>query len=137
MIEKLPLIFSSFNGLSFLFIVGGYWVIKQDQKETHKKFMSAALAASAVFLTLYLLYHFSIDEPVRFQKQGFIRTVYFTILISHTVLAVLIVPMIGLTVFRALKAQHEKHKKIAKLTLPLWAYVSITGVVIYIMLWGF
>ena len=112
-------------------------MIKQDNKETHKKFMSGALAASAIFLALYLLYHFSVTEPVRYQKQGLIRTVYFTILISHTILAIVILPMIIKSVYHALKEQFDSHRKIAKWTLPLWAYVSITGVVIYIMLWGF
>lgn len=135
MIEKLPLIFSSFNAFSFLCIMGGYWMIRQGKKESHKKLMAGALAASVVFLTLYLLYHFSVSEPVRYQKQGLIRIIYFTILTSHTILAAIIVPLIIKSVYHAVKGQFEAHRKIAKWTLPLWAYVSITGVVIYIMLW--
>ena len=137
MIEKLPTIFAGFNALSFLCIMGGYWMIKQNSKENHKKFMMGALAASAVFLALYLFYHFTVSEPVRYQKQGLIRTVYFTILISHTILALVILPLIGKSVYHAFKEEFEAHRKIAKWTLPLWSYVSITGVVIYIMLWGF
>ncbi len=135
--EKLPAIFAAFNGISFVCIISAYALIKGGNRLGHKKFMLTALGASAIFLALYLIYHFSIDEPVRYQGEGFIRMLYFTILITHTVLAVVILPMIIVSVKRALKGEDEKHKKIARITFPLWSYVSLTGVVIYFMLWGF
>lgn len=97
--------------------------------------MIGALSASAIFLCLYLIYHYVNPEPVHYQKQGFIRYVYFTILISHTILAVLIVPFILKTVYHAVKNQFEKHKAIGRWLFPVWSYVSITGVIIYIMLY--
>lgn len=133
--EKLPAIFASFNAISFICIVSAYALIKNGNREGHKKFMFGALAASAIFLALYLVYHFSIDEPVKYQGEGFIRLVYFTILISHTILAVVILPMIITSVMRALKGEDEGHKKIARWTFPIWSYVSLTGVIIYLMLW--
>ncbi|RMG42799.1 MAG: DUF420 domain-containing protein, partial [Methanobacteriota archaeon] len=100
----------------------------------HKKCMIAALISSFLFLTSYLIYHYQVGS-VAFTGQGWIRSVYFTILISHTILAMVIVPLVILTVTRAFKSRFARHKKIARWTLPLWMYVSVTGVVIYLMLY--
>ena len=96
--------------------------------------MLSALTASTLFLISYLTYHFQVGS-VSFQGQGWIRWIYFTILISHTILAAVIVPLVLLTLFRALKGNFERHKRIARWTLPLWLYVSVTGVVVYWMLY--
>jgi putative membrane protein len=96
--------------------------------------MLAALAASTLFLTSYLAYHFQVGS-VRFTGQGFVRALYFVVLISHTILAVAIVPLVLITLSRALAGRFEAHKGIARWTLPLWLYVSVTGVVVYWMLY--
>jgi len=137
MILNLPMIFSSFNGLAFCLIIAAFIAIRAGNKETHKKLMLGALIASAIFLVMYLFYHYTNEAPTKYQGIGFMRTVYFTILISHTILAVVILPLIVTTVFHAFKDNTEKHKKLAKWTLPLWAYVSVTGVIVYLMLYQF
>ncbi len=96
--------------------------------------MLSALAASILFLTSYLVYHYNVGS-VRFTKEGWIRPVYFTILISHTILAVTVVPLAVVTLYRAWKEKFTKHVKIARWTLPIWLYVSVTGVIIYLMLY--
>jgi uncharacterized membrane protein YozB (DUF420 family) len=96
--------------------------------------MIAALCTSALFLASYLVYHAQVGS-VRFQGQGPVRTLYFTILLTHTVLAVAIVPLVLITVTRALRSRFDAHRRIARITLPLWAYVSVTGVVVYWMLY--
>jgi uncharacterized membrane protein YozB (DUF420 family) len=96
--------------------------------------MLAALASSALFLTSYLVYHAQVGS-VRFRGQGPVRTAYFTILLTHTVLAVVIVPLVGMTLVPALRGRFDRHRRLARITLPLWAYVSVTGVVIYWMLY--
>jgi len=135
-VQSLPAIFSSLNFISFILITAAYIFIKNGQKKIHGILMIAALISSASFLALYLIYHYNNPEPRRYQGTGLIRYIYFTILISHTFLAVVILPMIGLTVYNVIRRNFEKHKKIAVWTLPIWIYVSITGIVIYLMLYG-
>ncbi|MES0490007.1 MAG: DUF420 domain-containing protein [Leptospirales bacterium] len=137
MMQNLPAIFSSFNALAFIFIIAAYIAIRAGNQDRHKKLMIGALGASVVFLILYLFYHYTNEAPTRYQGTGFIRFVYFTILLSHTILAVIILPMIITTVMFAAKGKLEKHKNLAKWTFPLWAYVSITGVIVYLMLYQF
>lgn len=96
--------------------------------------MLTALSISLLFLVSYLVYHFNVGS-VHYTKQGWVRPVYFTILFTHTILAVTLVPMVSITVIRALKDKFDKHRKIAQWTLPVWMYVSVTGVVIYLMLY--
>jgi uncharacterized membrane protein YozB (DUF420 family) len=136
-ISDLPALFSSLNGVSFVSIALAFILIKAGSKIGHRIFMVTALLASAAFLGMYLFYHYSTTEPVHYQGQGIIRYVYFTILISHTILAVLIVPFIIKAVYHAIKNQSEKHKATARWVLPVWSYVSMTGVVIYLMLFKF
>ena len=94
----------------------------------------AAVIVSVIFLASYLTYHYQ-HGATRFAGEGLVRPIYFTILISHTILAIVIVPLVGVTLYRALKAGFVRHRKIARLTLPLWLYVSITGVIVYLMLY--
>ena len=122
------------NAASALFLFAGYLAVLRRRINVHRACMVSALVCSAAFLVSYVSYHLQVGS-VRFQGQGNIRTVYFTLLISHTVLAVAIVPLVILTVRRALRRQFELHRRIARWTLPLWFYVSITGVIIYLMLY--
>ncbi|MCK5944647.1 MAG: DUF420 domain-containing protein [Planctomycetes bacterium] len=122
------------NGVAFLLICAGLVAVKRGNVELHKKLMLAAVATSALFLISYLTYH-ATCESVRFEGEGLIRPVYFTLLISHIVLAAVQVPLILRTVYLGLKDRREAHRKWAKVTTPIWLYVSITGVVIYLMLY--
>jgi uncharacterized membrane protein YozB (DUF420 family) len=133
-VTDLPALNASLNGLATIFLVAGWVFIRQRKRDAHRACMLAALAASAAFLASYLVYHFNVGS-VPFQKQGPIRAVYLTILFTHIVLAAAIVPLVILTVSRALAARFDRHRRIARLTLPLWLYVSVTGVVVYVMLY--
>lgn len=130
----LPALNAVLNATSALLLTAGYVAIRRRRREIHRRFMIAACCTSSLFLVSYLVYHFQVGS-VRFTGQGGIRTVYFTILVSHTLLAVVIVPLVLVTLSRALREQFPAHRKLARLTLPLWAYVSVTGVVIYWMLY--
>ena len=99
--------------------------------------MISALAASSLFIVLYLIYHFSTPEPKRFMGIGFIRYIYFSILIPHTILAAAIIPIIGVAVYHVIRKNYESHRRMARFALPLWMYVSITGIIIYFMLYVF
>lgn len=133
-IQSLPALNASLNALSFLLLLAGYFFIKRRMIAHHKACMLTALSVSAAFLVSYLVYHYNVGS-VRFQKEGLIRPVYFTILISHTVLAMTVVPLAAITLYRALKNQFKQHLRIARWTFPIWAYVSLTGVLIYVMLY--
>jgi uncharacterized membrane protein YozB (DUF420 family) len=122
------------NGLAFVLICSGLIAIKRGNVELHKKLMLSALGCSALFLVSYLTYH-ATCEPVTFKGEGAIAPVYYALLISHVVLAVVQVPLILRTAWLGLKDRREAHKKWAKITTPIWLYVSITGVVIYWMLY--
>jgi putative membrane protein len=122
------------NSIAFLLICAGLIAVKRGHIELHKKLMLSAVGCSALFLVCYLTYHFTC-EPVKFQGEGTIRTVFFVLLITHIVLAVVQVPLILRTVYLGLKDRRETHKKWAKITTPIWLYVSVTGVVIYLMLY--
>jgi len=133
-VYELPTLNAVLNSASFILLLSGFYFIRQKKIAAHKRCMIAAVVVSALFLTSYLIYHAQVGS-VKFTKTGWIRPVYFTILLTHTVLAVAIVPMAAITLFRALKERFDKHRKIARWTLPVWMYVSITGVVIYFMLY--
>ena len=130
----LPTLNAFLNGLSAVLLTTGYYFIRQRRIAAHKRCMVAAVATSCLFLVSYLTYHFQIGSKP-FQGQGVIRTVYFSILISHTTLAAAIVPLVIMTLRRAWKGNFERHARIARRTLPLWLYVSVTGVVVYWMLY--
>ena len=133
-IQDLPLINACLNGLAILFLTLGFVFIKQGNKTAHRNCMVSAFVTSAVFLTCYLIYHFS-TRATRFLDPAWFKPIYLVILFTHVVLAVVILPLIFMTFSRALKARYELHKKIARWTWPLWMYVSITGVVIYLLLY--
>jgi uncharacterized membrane protein YozB (DUF420 family) len=125
---------ASLNGASAVLLFVGRGFIKRGQMATHRIFMLAALACSSLFLASYLYYHYHVGS-IRFQGQGWSRPVYFTILISHTILAAAIVPLVIITLTRALRENFDRHRAIARWTYPLWMYVSITGVIVYFMLY--
>ncbi|MFQ5864423.1 MAG: DUF420 domain-containing protein [bacterium] len=133
-ISDLPTINATLNSLSTVLLSIGYYFIRQKKITAHKICMLSAFSASILFLISYLIYHYNVGSKP-FTGQGWIRPVYFTILTSHTILAVVIVPMAVITLSRALKQRFAKHKKIARWTLPIWLYVSVTGVTVYLMLY--
>ena len=133
-ISILPTVNASLNALSAVFLTIGYVFIKKKVVTAHKISMLSACLTSALFLVSYLYYH-AHHGITHFQGQGAIRTVYFTILVSHTILAVVIVPLVVITLTFAFKGNYMRHKAIAKLTLPLWLYVSVTGVIVYWILY--
>jgi len=125
---------ATLNGTSAILLACGYAAIKNGKMKVHKAFMIYAFAVSTVFLASYLIYHYRVGHVV-FQGQGWIRPLYFALLISHTVLAIVIVPMILVTLRRAWLEKFDRHRIIARWTLPLWFYVSVTGVIVYVLLY--
>jgi putative membrane protein len=125
---------ASLNGVSAVLLACGYVAIRRGKIAVHKAFMISAFVVSSVFLVSYLVYHYRVGH-VAFQGQGWIRPVYFALLLTHTVLAVVIVPMILVTLRRAWLAKFDRHRVIARWTLPLWFYVSVTGVIVYLMVY--
>ena len=133
-LTDLPALNACLNATSATFLLLGYWQIRHKNRTAHRLCMSAALLTSTVFLISYLYYHYH-HGSTAFQGQGPVRLAYFAILLTHTVLAAAIVPMILLTFARALKGDFARHKPLARWTLPLWLYVSVTGVIVYLMLY--
>jgi uncharacterized membrane protein YozB (DUF420 family) len=125
---------ASLNGISAILLAGGYAAIRAGKRNVHKYFMVSAFGVSTVFLASYLVYHYRVGHVV-FLGQGWIRPVYFALLISHTLLAIVIVPLILVTLRRAWLEKFDKHRLIARWTLPLWFYVCVTGVIVYLMLY--
>lgn len=130
----LPHLNAFLNATSAVLLFAGYSFIRNGRVNAHKRCQLSAVAASVVFLISYLTYHY-FHGATRFPGQGIARPIYFTILISHTILAVVIVPLVAITLVRALRADFIRHRRIARVTLPLWLYVSITGVIVYVMLY--
>ena len=133
-ISDLPALNATLNGTAALLLAAGYVLIRTGRQEAHKRCMLGALTASVLFLLSYVIYHANTGSRP-FPGTGPVRIVYFTILITHVVLAVTIVPLALITANRGLRAQFDRHVRIARWTLPLWLYVSVTGVVIYLMLY--
>ena len=133
-ISDLAVVNAILNAVATIFLTTGYVLIRCGQRQLHKRCMLAALTTSALFLLSYVIYHANTGSRP-FPEQGVIRFVYFTILVTHVVLAVAIVPLALTTAARGLTAQYDRHVRIARWTLPLWLYVSVTGVVIYLMLY--
>lgn len=133
-IADLPALNATLNATAAVLLSIGYVLIRKGRIETHRKVMLAAFATSTLFLVSYLIYHANIGSK-RFPGQGTIRTVYLTILLTHTVLAAAIVPLVIVTLSRGLSARYDRHRTIARWTLPLWLYVSVTGVIVYWMLY--
>jgi len=126
---------ATLNGTSAILLAAGYAAIGSGKRNLHKKLMLSAFAVSCAFLVSYVIYHVRIHQVIHFQGQGWIRPVYFTLLLSHTILAIVIVPLILITLRRAWLQRFDKHRQIARWTLPLWFYVSVTGVIVYFMVY--
>jgi uncharacterized membrane protein YozB (DUF420 family) len=133
-LADLPALNATLNGTAAVFLAAGYLFIRAGHQTAHKRCMLAALTASALFLTSYVIYHTNTGSRP-FPGQGPVRGLYFAILITHVVLAASILPLALLTTARALRAQFDRHVRIARWTFPIWLYVSVTGVVIYLMLY--
>lgn len=133
-VSDLPALNAALNASSAGFLLAGFLLIRAGRRVAHRNCMLAALGTSTLFLISYLTYHAQVGS-VRFAGKGPLRTVYFAVLLSHTVLAVVIVPLIFATLRRAWREDFPAHRRLARVTLPLWAYVSVTGVVVYWMLY--
>ncbi len=130
----LPALNALLNFTSGILVSAGVYFVYKKMTAAHKACMVAAVAVSSLFLTSYLVYHYQVGS-VSFEREGFIRAVYFSILLTHTVLAVAVVPLVLRAVYLALRGQLEKHRRIVRWTYPVWIYVSVTGVVVYLMLY--
>jgi uncharacterized membrane protein YozB (DUF420 family) len=134
LVSYLPHVNACLNGTSAVLLFTGYTFIRSRNVAAHRACQMAALGVSLLFLASYLTYHYH-HGATRFQGTGIVRPIYFTILTSHTILAIVIVPLVILTFSRALRNDFVRHRRIARITLPLWLYVSITGVIVYLMLY--
>jgi uncharacterized membrane protein YozB (DUF420 family) len=134
MIASLPAVNATLNAIAAVLLLCGYVMIRRRRIETHRKFMLAAFATSALFLVSYVVYHANIGSRP-FTGQGPIRVVYFSILITHVILAAAVLPMALITLTHALRARFDRHRRIARWTWPIWMYVSVTGVIVYLMLY--
>ncbi|HEV7670508.1 MAG TPA: DUF420 domain-containing protein [Thermoanaerobaculia bacterium] len=133
-VRDLPALNAGLNSLSTVLLITGWFLIRNRKIAAHRAVMITALVTSALFLTSYLIYHAHVGS-VPFQGQGPIRTVYFAILLTHTILAATVPFLAGITVWRAYKKRFDRHRAIARWTLPIWLYVSATGVIVYLMLY--
>ena len=133
-IQDLPAINASLNAISTVFLASGYAFVRARRIAQHRACMLAALTASALFLVCYIAYHAQVGS-VRFTRQGLVRTVYFTILITHVTLAATVLPLALITATRGLKGRYPQHVRIARWTFPIWLYVSVTGVLVYVLLY--
>ncbi|MFO7674149.1 MAG: DUF420 domain-containing protein [Lutibacter sp.] len=129
----LPPIYATLNAFTALLLVIAFWAVKNKKIALHEKLMKTAIGFSVLFLVLYVAYHMTSDST-KFGGEGTIKTVYFIILITHIILSVIVIPFVLVTYVRAITNQVELHKKIARFTFPLWLYVAVTGVVVYVMI---
>ncbi|MSP41574.1 MAG: DUF420 domain-containing protein [Deltaproteobacteria bacterium] len=134
-VSQLPTLNAELNSLSAVFLCAGFFFIKSGKRKAHRACMLTAFVCSILFLISYLIYHYQVGS-VGFKGQGWIRQVYFTILITHTILAAAVPPLALITLVRALRERFDAHRRIARWALPIWLYVSVTGVVVYFMLYG-
>ena len=134
MISILPSVNATLNAAAAVLLIWGYLLIRRKHIQTHRKVMLSAFVVSSLFLVCYLVYHFQVGS-VHYAKTGAIRAIYFGILGTHTLLAAAVPPLAIVTLSRGLRARFDKHRRIARWTLPIWLYVSITGVVVYLMLY--
>jgi uncharacterized membrane protein YozB (DUF420 family) len=133
-IKDLPVVDAGLNSLSAVFLAAGYYFIKKKNQTAHRNCMVAAFVTSVIFLACYLTYHFNVGTT-RFLEPPWFRPIYLAILIPHEILAMLIVPLILITLNRAFREKFDAHRRIAKWTWPLWMYVSVTGVLLYYLLY--
>ena len=138
LVNFLPTLNAILNATSGILITIGFFLIRRKQIAAHRSCMIGAVISSSLFLISYLVYHIGFKAGVsRFMGTGWIRPVYFGILISHTILAITIVPLVAVTLTRALRGRFILHRRIARWTFPMWLYVSVTGVIVYLMLYQF
>jgi putative membrane protein len=133
-VHDLPAVNATLNGVAGVLLLIGFLLIRSRKIDLHRRFMIAAFIASALFLVSYIVYHAQVGS-VRFTRQGFVRPLYFTILITHVVLAATVLPLAIVTLTRGLKGRFPAHRAIARWTLPIWLYVSVTGVLVYVLLY--
>lgn len=129
----LPPIYATINGITAVLLIAAVIAIKNGKRKLHENVMKTAIACSVAFLGMYVAYHMTADSA-EFGGEGIIRPIYYFILITHIVLSIIIIPVVLITYVRALDQQFEKHKKIARITFPLWLYVATTGVIVYLMI---
>lgn len=129
----LPPIYATINGITAMVLIAAVLSIKNGNRKLHERLMTTAIALSLTFLVMYVAYHMTSDST-KFGGEGIIRTVYFFILISHIILSIAVIPLVLITYVRALANKFDKHKKIAKITFPIWLYVAVTGVIVYLMI---
>ncbi len=133
-VHDLPALNAALNAVSAILLTLGYGMIRRRRIELHRRFMIAAFATSSLFLASYLVYHAQVGS-VRFTRTGLVRPIYFTILITHVTLAAVVLPFALVTLSRGLAGRYARHRAIARWTLPLWLYVSVTGVLVYVLLY--
>jgi uncharacterized membrane protein YozB (DUF420 family) len=133
-VHSLPAINASLNAISGVLLVIGYALMRARRIDLHRRVMIAAFFTSSLFLICYLIYHAQVGS-VRFTREGFVRPVYFTILITHVTLAAAVLPLAIITLTRGLKGRYPRHRAIARWTFPIWLYVSVTGVLVYVLLY--
>jgi len=133
-VHDLPIVNATLNGLSTVFIASGWFFIKTDRKQQHIVCMSSAVVTSTLFLACYVIYHIKVGH-VPFPHIGWITTFYYSMLASHVLLAFTTLPLVIMTLIPALRARYDKHRRIARWTMPIWLYVSVTGVLVYMMLY--
>ena len=133
-VHDLPAVNASLNATAAVLLLTGYSLIRRGKREMHRTVMLAAFGVSILFLICYVIYHLEVGS-VKFQGHGWVRPVYFTILITHVILAATVPVLAILTLRRALRGEFAKHRKLARVTFPIWLYVSITGVIVYLMLY--
>jgi putative membrane protein len=133
-VHDLPAVNASLNAVSGVLLVGGYTLMRLRRIDLHRKVMIAAFATSSLFLVCYLVYHAQVGS-VPFPRHGFVRSLYFTILITHVVLAASVPPLAIITLTRGLQGRYPQHRRIARWTFPIWLYVSVTGVLVYVLLY--
>jgi len=133
-VHDLPAVNATLNAISGILLFTGYLLIRKRRIEQHRRCMIAAFVASSLFLICYVIYHAQVGS-VRFTREGFVRPLYFSILITHVTLAAVVLPLAILTLSRGLQAKYPKHRAIARWTLPIWLYVSVTGVLVYVLLY--
>lgn len=133
-ISDLPTVNATLNTISAVLLTTGFFMIRQRKTGAHRNCMIAAFVVSGLFLTSYLIYHYHAGSTP-FEGSGWIRTIYFAVLIPHIILAALILPLALITLYFALRKQFTKHRRIARWTLPIWLYVSVTGIIVYWMLY--
>jgi uncharacterized membrane protein YozB (DUF420 family) len=133
-VQDLPAVNAVLNGIAGVLLIVGYSLIRAGRRDLHRKWMLAAFATSSLFLISYVTYHAQVGS-VRFTRQGWVRPLYFTILITHVTLAAAVLPLALVTLTRGLKGRFVQHRAIARWTFPIWLYVSVTGVLVYVLLY--